>query len=46
MTHHRIETMPFDGALDPCGGALRPDRTRLALGLGFKPCDAEQFRTV
>ena len=41
---YRIETMLFDGALDPRGGALRPDRTRPGLGLVFKHCDAEQFR--
>ncbi|MGH3852276.1 MAG: enolase C-terminal domain-like protein [Pseudonocardiaceae bacterium] len=42
--HHRIETMLFDGALSPRGGALRPDRTRPGLGLVFKRNDAEQFR--
>ncbi len=44
--HHRIETLLFDGALDPRGGALRPDRTRPGLGLAFKHRDAEQFRVA
>ncbi|MGH3783955.1 MAG: enolase C-terminal domain-like protein, partial [Pseudonocardiaceae bacterium] len=44
--HHRIENLLFDGALDPRGGALRPDRTRPGLGLAFKHPDAEQFRVA
>lgn len=44
--HHRIESTLFDGAIDPRGGALRPDRTRPGLGLAFKHRDAEQFRVA
>jgi L-alanine-DL-glutamate epimerase-like enolase superfamily enzyme len=42
--HVRIESMLFDGALDPRGGALRPDRTRPGLGLTLKESDAAPFR--
>ncbi len=41
--HHRIEQMLFDGALDPHGGALRPDQHRPGLGLDFKFGDAERY---
>ncbi len=44
--HARIEGMLFDGALDPHGGVLRPDRGRPGLGLAFKHADAEQFRVA
>ena len=42
--HVRIESMLFDSALDPRGGALRPDRTRPGLGLTLKESDAAPFR--
>lgn len=42
--HQRIEDALFDGALDPTGGALRPDQGRPGLGLEFKRPDAEQYR--
>ncbi|MEO9138933.1 MAG: enolase C-terminal domain-like protein [Jatrophihabitans sp.] len=42
--HVRIENLIFDGALDPTGGALRPDQTRPGLGLELKRADAEKFR--
>jgi hypothetical protein len=42
--HVRIENMLFDGALDPHGRVLRPDRERPGLGLVVKHADAEQFR--
>jgi L-alanine-DL-glutamate epimerase-like enolase superfamily enzyme len=44
--HVRIEGMPFDGALDPRGGALRPDQGRPGLGLELKRQDAERFRVA
>jgi L-alanine-DL-glutamate epimerase-like enolase superfamily enzyme len=44
--HVRIEGMLFDGALDPHGGVLRPDRDRPGLGLAVKHADAEQFRVA
>ena len=42
--HARIESMFFDGALEPSGGKLRPDRSRPGLGLELKRADAERFR--
>jgi len=42
--HVRIESMVFDGALDPHGGALRPDPDRPGLGLRLKDRDADKFR--
>ncbi|HSZ38565.1 MAG TPA: enolase C-terminal domain-like protein [Trebonia sp.] len=44
--HERIEAMLFDGALDPSGGALRPDPARPGLGLVLKESDAAQFRVA
>jgi L-alanine-DL-glutamate epimerase-like enolase superfamily enzyme len=44
--HVRIESMLFDGALDPRGGALRPDPARPGLGLALKAADAERFRVA
>jgi L-alanine-DL-glutamate epimerase-like enolase superfamily enzyme len=44
--HVRIESMLFDGALDPTGGALHPDPTRPGLGLTLKDSDAERFRVA
>jgi L-alanine-DL-glutamate epimerase-like enolase superfamily enzyme len=44
--HARIESMLFDGALDPSGGALRPDPGRPGLGLVLKEPDAAPFRVA
>jgi L-alanine-DL-glutamate epimerase-like enolase superfamily enzyme len=41
--HARIEKMLFDGAPEPVGGALRPDRSRPGIGLEFKRADAARF---
>jgi L-alanine-DL-glutamate epimerase-like enolase superfamily enzyme len=41
--HVRIEHMLFDGALEPVGGALRPDRSRPGIGITLKQRDAERF---
>jgi L-alanine-DL-glutamate epimerase-like enolase superfamily enzyme len=41
--HARIESMLFDGALTPRGGALYPDRSRPGLGVELKEGDAERF---
>lgn len=38
-----IEHMLFDGALAPIDGALRPDRSRLGIGLALKTQDAAKF---
>jgi L-alanine-DL-glutamate epimerase-like enolase superfamily enzyme len=34
--HERVERMLFDGVLEPTGGALRPDRSRVGHGLELK----------
>ncbi len=45
--HVRIESMLFDGVLEPePGGLLRPDRSRPGHGLHFKRADAERFRVA
>lgn len=41
--HVRIERTLFDGALEPRGGLLYPDRSRPGLGLEFKRQDAERY---
>jgi L-alanine-DL-glutamate epimerase-like enolase superfamily enzyme len=42
--HYRIESMLFDGTLDPSDGKLAPDRSRPGLGLELKRADAERYR--
>jgi L-alanine-DL-glutamate epimerase-like enolase superfamily enzyme len=44
--HVRIETMLFDGALDPTGGTLRPDNSRPGLGLTLKEPNAAPYRVA
>ncbi len=41
--HARIERMFFDGALEPAGGLLRPDRSRPGLGLELKRADVTRY---
>ncbi len=41
--HVRIEKMIFDGVLPPRNGCLRPDSSRLGIGIEFKRRDAEKF---
>ena len=41
--HVRIESMLFDGVLEPERGELRPDRSRLGHGLELKRADAERY---
>ena len=41
--HARIEQTFFDGAAEPAGGELRPDRSRPGHGLIFKWADAAPF---
>ena len=43
--HVRIESMFFDGALTPSGGALHPDRSRPGLGLCVKEPNVAPYRT-
>jgi L-alanine-DL-glutamate epimerase-like enolase superfamily enzyme len=42
--HVRIETLLFDGAVNPKGGTLRPDRSRPGLGLTLKGSNAAPYR--
>jgi L-alanine-DL-glutamate epimerase-like enolase superfamily enzyme len=42
--HQRIERLLLDGALDPDGGALTPDRGRPGLGLTLREPDADHYR--
>ncbi len=42
--HIRLESMLFDGVLEPVDGALRPDPDRPGLGIELKRADAERFR--
>jgi L-alanine-DL-glutamate epimerase-like enolase superfamily enzyme len=44
--HARIETMLFDGALDPSGGVLRPDASRPGLGLTLKDASCARYRVA
>jgi len=44
--HARIETMLFDGALDPSGGVLRPDLSRPGLGLTLKDATCARYRVA
>jgi L-alanine-DL-glutamate epimerase-like enolase superfamily enzyme len=41
--HARIERMLFDGALEPEGGRLRPDRSRPGIGIELKRADAARY---
>jgi len=43
--HVRIESMFFDGALDPAGGVIRPDPDAPGLGLTLRAPDVERYRT-
>jgi L-alanine-DL-glutamate epimerase-like enolase superfamily enzyme len=42
--HVRIESMLFDGALDPAGGTVSPDADRPGNGLELRDSDAERYR--
>jgi L-alanine-DL-glutamate epimerase-like enolase superfamily enzyme len=41
--HVRLESLLFDGVLEPEGGALRPDRARPGNGLALKRADAQAY---
>jgi len=43
-SHVRIESLFFDGVLDPAGGSVCPDPEAPGLGLVFKAADAERYR--
>lgn len=42
--HVRIETMFFDGTLDPAGGDLRPDESAPGSGLTLRAGDIDRYR--
>ncbi|HEV2633535.1 MAG TPA: enolase C-terminal domain-like protein [Actinocrinis sp.] len=42
--HVRIESMFFDGALDPTGGTIHPDDTAPGHGLTLRRADTDQYR--
>ncbi len=44
VDHVHVESMVFDGVLEPVDGALRPDPDRPGLGIEIKRSDAERFR--
>jgi L-alanine-DL-glutamate epimerase-like enolase superfamily enzyme len=41
--HVRVESLLFDGVLEPVGGALEPDRRRPGNGLELRSADAERY---
>jgi L-alanine-DL-glutamate epimerase-like enolase superfamily enzyme len=41
--HVRIERMAFDGFIEPVGGMLRPDRSRMGNGLAFRHKEMERY---
>jgi L-alanine-DL-glutamate epimerase-like enolase superfamily enzyme len=41
--HDRIETLFFDGVLDPAGGSVTPDHASPGLGLVLKEPDVEKY---
>ena len=44
--HVRIESMFFDGTLDPKGGTITPDSGAPGNGLAFRSADAEPYRVT
>jgi L-alanine-DL-glutamate epimerase-like enolase superfamily enzyme len=46
LDHQRIEGMLFEGAPEPDGGCLTPDRSRPGLGLELRRADAERYRVA
>ena len=42
--HQRIERLFFEGALDPSGGAMRPDPDRPGHGMTLRNADTERYR--
>ena len=42
--HVRIESLFFDGTLDPTGGAIRPNPAAPGLGFTLRTADAEPYR--
>lgn len=44
--HVRIESMFFDGTLDPAGGTIQPDSHAPGNGLTLRAADIEQYRVL
>jgi L-alanine-DL-glutamate epimerase-like enolase superfamily enzyme len=44
--HVRLDSILFDGVVDPVGGALRPDLSRPGLGLELKRADAAAYQVA
>ena len=44
--HVRIESMFFDGTLDPTGGTIRPDSDAAGNGLALRTSDAAEYRVA
>ncbi|HTT58822.1 MAG TPA: enolase C-terminal domain-like protein [Acidimicrobiales bacterium] len=44
--HERVDRLLFDGVLEPRGGSLRPDLSRVGNGLDLKRRDAERYRVL
>jgi hypothetical protein len=44
--HVRLESLFFDGALDPAGGTVAPDPDAPGLGLTLRAADAERYRVA
>jgi L-alanine-DL-glutamate epimerase-like enolase superfamily enzyme len=44
--HVRIESMAFDGTLDPTGGAIRPENAATGHGLTLRTADLERYRVA
>lgn len=42
--HARIESIIFEGAIQPVKGKLRPDLSRYGLGLELKKGEADRYR--
>jgi L-alanine-DL-glutamate epimerase-like enolase superfamily enzyme len=42
--HVRIESMFFDGTLEPAGGSVRPDKSAPGHGLTLRRADAQPYR--
>lgn len=44
--HQRVDSILFDGLLDPTGGVLTPDRQRPGHGMSLKVSHAEKYRAA
>jgi L-alanine-DL-glutamate epimerase-like enolase superfamily enzyme len=44
VDHHRIESVFFDGVLDPAGGTVRPSMADTGHGMRLRPDAASRYR--